>query len=370
MSKCLICRENKNDKDFNDEHIIPDSIGGKIHYSGICKECNQKCGEKIDVELTDNVLVMWAREKYNLKGKKEKRYCALERLKFKNKAEKPVKMIKKENGEYELKEPAYVEKDIEIEGRLNISFAGEDKEEVINLLMKKLEREKISKEKINEIYSEIVEKEKNIVEIPLERGKLEVILTDFENRREVTARKKMDLGKLNLALLKIAFEFLAKQDMDFAVSDEAKIISNLIFQYINAKNENEKNNILEKVRNKNELYHEVTDLNRRNDCIEIIKNFEKELHENLISTDNHIIMAIYAKDEIIVIVKIFSNIKALYILSNNNYGKIGYNIEINEIEDPINNKNRRYKILEKEETYKNVVESLVHHIKNRKYTLK
>lgn len=370
MSKCLICRENKNDKDFNDEHIIPDSIGGKIHYSGICKECNQKCGEKIDVELADSGLVISDREKYNLKGKKEKEYCALERLKFKNKAGKPVKLVKKENGDYELKEPAYVEKDIKTEGSLDISYVGKDKEELINLLRKKLERVKVPKEKINEIYFEITQEGKNIIEIPLEKGKLEVELTEFETRREVTAGKKLDLEKLNLALLKIAFEFLAKEDMDFAVSDEAKIISNLIFQYINTKDKNEKNNIFKKIKNKKELYHEVTDLNRTNDCIKILKNFEKEVHENLTFSNNHIIMAIYAKDEIIVIVKIFSNIKALYILSNNNYGKIGYNIEINEIEDPINNKNRRYKILEKEETYKNVVESLVHHIKNRKYTLK
>lgn len=49
--KCIFCDLSKN---FNDEHIIPESIGGNIIINNVCVDCNSKFGSEIDIKLTRN----------------------------------------------------------------------------------------------------------------------------------------------------------------------------------------------------------------------------------------------------------------------------------------------------------------------------
>ena len=51
--ECIICREIKNENLFSEEHIIPDSLGGTIKISEVCKKCNEEMGKKLDYHLTD-----------------------------------------------------------------------------------------------------------------------------------------------------------------------------------------------------------------------------------------------------------------------------------------------------------------------------
>lgn len=66
---CIICRKNKYEDDFNDEHVIPDAISGYYHINTVCTVCNSRIGSKIDVKLTKHTVVELIRFSLNIKGK-------------------------------------------------------------------------------------------------------------------------------------------------------------------------------------------------------------------------------------------------------------------------------------------------------------
>ena len=43
--KCIICKNPKDEKDFNEEHVFPDSIGGEYKIHNVCKDCNGHLGK-------------------------------------------------------------------------------------------------------------------------------------------------------------------------------------------------------------------------------------------------------------------------------------------------------------------------------------
>lgn len=54
-SKCFFCECNLHENSSK-EHVIPNAIGGKLKVANfICKECNQKYGEKLDSEVADQL---------------------------------------------------------------------------------------------------------------------------------------------------------------------------------------------------------------------------------------------------------------------------------------------------------------------------
>ena len=67
--KCIICREIKNENLFSEEHIIPDSLGGTIKITEVCKKCNEEMGKKLDYYLTNFILNRIYRKKYKISGK-------------------------------------------------------------------------------------------------------------------------------------------------------------------------------------------------------------------------------------------------------------------------------------------------------------
>lgn len=66
MKLCIICRELKDD--FNDEHIIPHSIGGTNMIHSVCKTCNSKLGDNVDKKLVEHFFCVEKRERYNIKS--------------------------------------------------------------------------------------------------------------------------------------------------------------------------------------------------------------------------------------------------------------------------------------------------------------
>ena len=69
METCIICRKEKENKEFSDEHVIPDSLGGVYHIYNVCKECNSRLGDKIDIHLVNNIFSIIKREQLGIKGK-------------------------------------------------------------------------------------------------------------------------------------------------------------------------------------------------------------------------------------------------------------------------------------------------------------
>lgn len=55
FNKCILCLSDKNK--MTKEHIIPDSIGGKLQAKILCKKCNNDIGSKIYKELVDDILI-------------------------------------------------------------------------------------------------------------------------------------------------------------------------------------------------------------------------------------------------------------------------------------------------------------------------
>lgn len=59
--KCIICKEEKVDSEFTDEHVFADSIGGTLILSNVCKDCNDKLGRHIDAKLVNHLLIQFVR---------------------------------------------------------------------------------------------------------------------------------------------------------------------------------------------------------------------------------------------------------------------------------------------------------------------
>ncbi|MCX2201371.1 HNH endonuclease [Pantoea agglomerans] len=53
MSKCIVCSNDITIENDSNEHVIPNSIGGKLVIRGfLCRTCNSKAGDKWDLELS------------------------------------------------------------------------------------------------------------------------------------------------------------------------------------------------------------------------------------------------------------------------------------------------------------------------------
>lgn len=55
---------------MTDEHVIPDVLGGYYHIYSVCKTCNSKLGENVDIKLSGHWLMQGERNVHRLEGKK------------------------------------------------------------------------------------------------------------------------------------------------------------------------------------------------------------------------------------------------------------------------------------------------------------
>lgn len=289
--KCIICRK---EAVGTDEHIIPDTLGGIIHCNNVCKQCNSLLGEKIDVNLVNSILVRFDRESYNLTGKKKKSYCWTDNINFKTDDGQNVKIGKDNNGKkfvkYQLKK---------IENKNKISFIGDDEEETSNALMKTLNRKEIK-------FSDT-----------------EIIKSIEEKSRNITAEIQENIALIDLALLKICYEFFINKEPEYYEDKNSKKISDFLYKYIySSKNELG----LEELKNKNlnGLFVES-----KKEIIEIIKRFLNTEKMNLES--NHIIALMYTGEEVYGAVILFSKVWGLYKLSDKSYNKLGCFIITNNV---------------------------------------
>lgn len=64
---CIICH--RDGVELSDEHVIPDAIGGYYHIFSVCKECNSKLGDSVDIHLLKHWVTNAARHTKKLAGK-------------------------------------------------------------------------------------------------------------------------------------------------------------------------------------------------------------------------------------------------------------------------------------------------------------
>ena len=70
--KCIICKNPKDEKDFNEEHVFPDSIGGEYKIHNVCKDCNSHLGKTIDSKFIKSGVIRAINHNLKIENKKGK----------------------------------------------------------------------------------------------------------------------------------------------------------------------------------------------------------------------------------------------------------------------------------------------------------
>lgn len=66
--KCIFCLE---EKPPSDEHVIPESIGGRLRIKEVCRECNSNLSRLVDNPFASCSLIQLARYNHSLGGKRD-----------------------------------------------------------------------------------------------------------------------------------------------------------------------------------------------------------------------------------------------------------------------------------------------------------
>lgn len=72
MRKCIFCKINLDETQFNAEHIILNSLGGcgsKDIISTVCTSCNSKLGSSVDAFFVNHPVAEYQRNHYHIKGR-------------------------------------------------------------------------------------------------------------------------------------------------------------------------------------------------------------------------------------------------------------------------------------------------------------
>ena len=207
--QCIICREEKEKADFNDEHIIPDSLGGYSHINTVCTTCNSNLGTNVDGPLVNHFIAKYLRYRYQLKGKEGKVPNPFDSTYMVNdNADRKAKILINENG---VIEPYFLPK-IEVEDisaktvSIMISVDNKDKNQfktIINKIVQRNNLEKIDFSKLNPSPAGIV-------------------------APKLSTEIKIDLLKFKIGLLKIAYEFAITNIMDYVNDPMALEIANVL----------------------------------------------------------------------------------------------------------------------------------------------
>lgn len=72
MKNCIFCGLKKNEEEFNKEHVILDSLGGKGDdnlLKNVCTNCNSGLGSRVDSFFVNHIVTKYLRHKFKIKGK-------------------------------------------------------------------------------------------------------------------------------------------------------------------------------------------------------------------------------------------------------------------------------------------------------------
>ena len=101
MKKCIICNKIKDNKEFNKEHVIPESIGGSLTIENVCKKCNNKLGEEIDSKIINDFLIKGEIVGNKIRNKNNKEKVLFEKLISNKNPQIKLKAKRGKNGEFE-----------------------------------------------------------------------------------------------------------------------------------------------------------------------------------------------------------------------------------------------------------------------------
>ncbi|WP_304094345.1 HNH endonuclease [Methanobrevibacter ruminantium] len=200
MKKCIICGTEKDDAEFNIEHVIPESAGSSFTIDNVCKECNNHLGRTVDKKFLENSLIKLYLSKFNIKNKKGKLPQFWTKLPVrKNSKIKAIPQYDRINNQF--KGWKYSNALINSKGSKHLVFdSGEKIEDVLSEFSDdELDKEKIKKEFYKGNYSEEQQELILNMEIHLEDLFLEAIKISYEFASYVLGEEYLDDS--------LAFEF-------------------------------------------------------------------------------------------------------------------------------------------------------------------
>lgn len=209
MKKCIICRKEKEHKEFSDEHVIPDSIGGCYHIYNVCKNCNSYLGREVDSKLVNHYFASFMRYELKIKGKTGHIPNPFDGTHIlENDNETKVKLDLDEGG---IPKPYLLPK-IKVTNednikRIDITVDSNDKDKIPEILRKIQKREKINQD----------------TQIDTED---EPIFTEF--MPHIKMQKQLDIREFKIALLKIAYEYAVDSIEEYFKDKQARVISEFL----------------------------------------------------------------------------------------------------------------------------------------------
>lgn len=152
MKTCIICNKEKEEIQFNIEHVIPESIGGALTINSVCTDCNSRLGTEVDIHLINHLTVRDSCFNHKIRNKDGKVPEPSISNGFLDKDQRQrVKYKFDEDGKpIEVFRTPYVEKDFK-SGKVKIILDVKDKDNLQTILNKITDRNKlprISKEDI------------------------------------------------------------------------------------------------------------------------------------------------------------------------------------------------------------------------------
>ncbi|MBO0936444.1 HNH endonuclease [Fibrella sp. HMF5335] len=205
MRNCIICRKQKKETEFNDEHVIPQAIGGYYHIYTVCIGCNSNLGNKIDVKLTTHSLINFIRYELKMSG-----YSG--RL--------PNPLI----GDYEI--PG--------QDRQRVRLELDPMDRLIPKVVRNIKQiDGYGSFKLIIDQSEVADKDTIIAKFLSRRGTSteQIQSIQFENvsaKPTLHGQLKVDTNGFKIALLKIAYEFTVSEMPDYFDDPQAKRIAKIL----------------------------------------------------------------------------------------------------------------------------------------------
>jgi hypothetical protein len=209
MKQCIICRKEKNEVDFSDEHVIPDSINGYYHIYTVCSVCNSNLGRSVDSKLLNHKFIEFQREALKIKGKSG-----------------------------QIPNPFEGTHTLSDDSQQKVITSFNDKGELIPKLIPKLQFSKedngTSKISLTLDKRDLNQKDKIIKKI-LKRNGIDINKVKVEEKQiehsiqpQVKMQMQIDVKDFKIGILKIAYEFTVDSICSYFNDPMATTISNIL----------------------------------------------------------------------------------------------------------------------------------------------
>ncbi|MCA6926042.1 HNH endonuclease [Pectobacterium versatile] len=211
--KCIICLKEK--ELFSKEHVIPEVLGGVYIINSVCKTCNSKLGNEVDIKIIDEFASINFRNEHELKGKSGKLPLVFPGTfnNLLNENEK-YRFTHEENGSITptlIRGDVHIEKDNTEENKFHIKICFD---------------ESMSKEEMEKQAKKIIEKE-------MKRRKMKFDIINQNIKKidsEVSVSMGIDISSNDsfISILKMAYEFSVSNIEGYKCDEQGHSIARIL----------------------------------------------------------------------------------------------------------------------------------------------